>query len=215
MAAPEVRLRRPWKRWLIVLIPVAVVVILIILIFVHTFMGPLIKETLNARIRGPFYTVRSRRNMLAVPVETNTGIENIYIVKWKGYDPNLNLALQPQSWYAVITGSGQTVEVPPGRIFEMVVACRADAPSGISLLSKESLSVVFKVSGAFTIPLENSRDDKEFIFEEEGYGTDSGYMRLNVVWDNYGEGYELWENQDLYIDNASLYIMRAWGPREN
>jgi hypothetical protein len=79
-------------------------------------------------------------------------------------------------------------------------------------LSKESLSVVFKASGAFTIPLESSPDEKEFVFEEEGYGSDSGYMRLNVVWDNYGEGYELGENQDLYIDNTSLRIMRAWSP---
>jgi hypothetical protein len=187
---------------LIVLIPVAVV---IILIFVYTSMELLIKETLNAKIRGPFYTIRSRRNMLAVPVETNTGIENIYIVKWKGYNPNVNLALQPQSWYAVITSSGQMVEVPPGVIFEIVVACRADAPDGISFLEKESLSVMLKARGAFTIPLESSRDDKEFIFEEEGYGSGSGYMRLNVVWDNYGEGYELGENQVLYIDNASLF----------
>jgi hypothetical protein len=64
---------------------------------------------------------------------------------------------------------------------------------------------MLKARGAFTIPLESSRDDKEFIFEEEGYGSGSGYMRLNVVWDNYGEGYELGENQVLYIDNASLF----------
>jgi hypothetical protein len=160
---------------------------------------------LNARIHGPYYPERSRRNMLAVPVMTDSGIENIYIVRWGGYTRNMDLADQPESWYAVITSrKGQTVEIPPGAVFEIVVACRAKAPDNILWVHENSIWVGLKASGAFTIPWGYAPDAREFVFEEEGYGTRSGRLRVNVVWDNYGEGYTLGEDQDLYLENVKL-----------
>jgi hypothetical protein len=218
VAAPEARVaefrrRRRLKR----VIPLAAAAVAVVVFVMLTFQPIQLFQTRsieNAKIRGPFYLVETRRDMLAVGKETNFGVENIYIVKWNGYDPNKNLVEQPESWENVITRSGQWVEIPPGRRFEIVVAVRAEAPKDILRLGKEYLWVELKTTGAFEVDPLKSLDTQEFVFENVAYEAGGGLIRVNVVWDNNhrggGEGYELGEGEYLYIENASLGTGRPY-----
>jgi hypothetical protein len=146
--------------------------------------------------------------MLAVPPLQYTGIENIYIMKYGQYDPLMPLDNQYDNQDAVISQSGQTVDVTSSSLFEIVAAVRVKAPDNIAYVRVDNMQVVMGVSGAFIIPTDPPADEYEHVFESEGYNSSSGYMRVNVVWDNNGEGYALQHGEDLDIDNISLLLFQ-------
>jgi len=160
------------------------------------------------RITGPLIQITSRRGYLAVPVGQESGIERIYIAPTGHYNPYKDLA--KQDVLATIRGSNQTVAIPPNSIFDIVVVVRAFAPEAIVYASKENLAVGIKATGTFEIPFKYSTDDQEYVFENENYGSPQGYVRVNVVWDNYGEGYLLPARGTLTIEN--LKWIRAYSP---
>jgi hypothetical protein len=166
----------------------------------------------TAIIHGPYYPEESYPGMLAVPIGEYWGVENIYIVRsvrygpgpLQPYNPHEDLAGQPHAWYGVITQDKDTVEVPAGSAFDIVVAIRIEAPEKITYVNEQNMHVYLRTTGAFEIN-ENSLDDQEFVFENEGYGTTSGRMRVNVVWNNNLRGFTLQADQELYIENADIY----------
>lgn len=183
----------------------------------------------TARVHGPVFKIATKRTTLplAIPQGQYTGIEAIYLMKSGQYDPNKNLGDNSALWAAKIAQSGQVVEVramqaaengqilDSGQIFDIVVTVRAEAPDNIAYLTEDNMRVWLSATGAFTIPdvgEDNyAPDDREYVFENSGYGTAQGYMRVNVVWDNRGEGYLLSENTDVYIDRLALELWAVSG----
>jgi len=180
----------------------------------------------TARVHGPVFKIATRRTTapLAIPKGQYTGVEAIYLMKSGQYNPNRNLEDNSALWAAKISESGQVVEVRAmrfsdngeildnGQIFDIVATVRAKARENIAYVNRENMRVWLSANGAFTIPNAYASDSQEYVFENSGYGygtlaaDPSSYMRVNVVWDNDGEGYLLRENTDLFIDNLVLEL---------
>lgn len=191
------KLMKNWKLVAVLCLSIAIAVG----VYLSAFGPP--KVSREAKITAP-YVRDSRRGFFAVPKYKESGIENIYIVKHGHFDPHRNMPAQLENVDAIITSSGQTVDITDNALFAIVIAVRAKAPDDIAYAVKENMWVWLTASGAFTIPPSLAPDWKEYIFENSGYGTANGYMRVNVVWDNDGEGYILYAGQHLYIENISL-----------
>lgn len=195
------------KPWVPALIGFAVVSFVF---FVVPLITPPAEPPKEASVIAPLFDgLASRDSMLAVPKGDNTGIENVYIAKYGMYDPNGNLADFPENWDAALTSQGATIPVTAYQKFDIVVAVRARAPENIAYVNIENLRVWLGVGGAFDIGYDFAPDDLEYVFESEGYGTSSGYLRANVVWDNGGEGYALGKGETISIDNLVLDLVRT------
>ncbi len=192
-----------WYKLLISLVIAAMAVVAVVLLPTAT---PETVQTKEARIRGPVFEFVSRRDMLAVPPLQYTGFENIYIARYGKYDPLQDLSDQQGALDAVITESGQTISVTHDNYFDIVVAVRIKAPDNIAYLRKDNIDVWLAVSGAFAIPYSFAPDDLEYLFENEGYGTNSGFMRLNVVWDNNDQGYALRKGEEITIEDIKMTV---------
>jgi hypothetical protein len=155
------------------------------------------------RVRGPVILETSRRGYLAIPPWERSGVERIYLAPTGRYDPNRDLA--GQDVLGVIERSGQEIRIPPRVLFDIVVVVRAFDPDYIGYAAKENLRVAIRASGSFSIPLEPPDDSQEHVIENENYGTTEGFIRMNVVWDNYGQGYELPPYGRLRIEELVLY----------
>ncbi|MEM2192233.1 MAG: hypothetical protein QXG38_01300 [Candidatus Hadarchaeales archaeon] len=130
--------------------------------------------------------------------ENTDGFENIYIMKHgSGYDKNSWLgqyAGNTNYCLDVITGPGQTVDIPYETPFDVVPAVRADAidldGDPPAYASKENVKVELQWTSGFSWH-DNSTDLIEYVFENSGYGTTTGYVRINAVFDNNGTGWKL------------------------
>ncbi|MEM3519030.1 MAG: hypothetical protein QW179_05225 [Candidatus Hadarchaeales archaeon] len=198
------KLKKNWK--------VIAAIILSISIAVGVYLSTLqpSKISRRAKITAPYVEFESRRGFFAVRKYQESGIENIYIVKFPNFDPTRDAMSQLENVDAIISSSGQTVDVSDNALFAIVVAVRAKAPDNIAYVVKENMWVWLGASGAFTIPNSLAPDWKEYVFESSGYGTANGYMRVNVIWDNDGEGYILYAGQHLFIDNI---VLKFFSPR--
>jgi len=202
------RLKKRLKQLLpLLLVPV----LLSLLLFFPHSSSPLPPDNWpKAVVRGPTFTIASKRSTQPLAILKGlTGIENIYLMKHGTYHPGENLADNSLRWVGVISYSGQVLTVRANEVFDLVVAVRAKADKeNLAYASKEYVRVWLGTSGAFTIPFGYAPDWKEYVFYSEGYGTADGYLRMNVVWDNEGEGYVLLPGQELWIDNL---ILELWG----
>ncbi|MEW6221711.1 MAG: hypothetical protein AB1476_00095 [Candidatus Hadarchaeota archaeon] len=212
-AEPSFKMEKLWKtrKWMkkkkYPLVAVLVVVIVFIGVWAATRPVPPPPPVYpTARIRGPVSPVAQKRPLIPFPISKGawSGVENIYLMKHGIYNAGENLADNSQRWENVISESGQVVEVLAGNIFDIVVAARVIAPDNIVYLRKENMKVWLSVSGSFAIPYSYAPDEREYVFDASGYGTAAGYMRVNAVWDNDGEGYELPAWGELVIDNLVL-----------
>jgi len=186
-------LKRNYKR----LIAVSIIVVIIV-----WMLWPKPPPESWPKVKGPIITIDSRRNYLAVPLGQESGVERIYLVPTGHYDPYKDIS--KQDYLVAIKSSNQSpVAIPPESIVDIVVVVRAFAPEFVAYASKENIAIAIKCSGSFSIPFEYSTDDQEFIFENENYGKTPGYLRMNVVWDNYGEGYLLPAYGYLHIENLN------------
>ncbi|MEM2427514.1 MAG: hypothetical protein QXZ52_04870, partial [Candidatus Hadarchaeales archaeon] len=203
------RLKRRLKQLFPFLVVLALVPVLLLL--PHSSSPPPLDNWPKAVVRGPTFAIASKRSTqpLALLKGGLTGIENIYLMKHGTYYPGENLADNSLRWMGVISHSGQTVTIRAYEVFDIVVAVRAKADGeNLAYATKENIRVWLGASGAFTIPFNYAPDWKEYVFYSEGYGTPNGYLRMNVVWDNDGEGYLLFPGQELWIDNL---ILELWG----
>ncbi|MEM2866597.1 MAG: hypothetical protein QXM46_01635 [Candidatus Hadarchaeales archaeon] len=205
------RLKRRLKQLSPLLLVVLVLVPLLLLLPRSSSPPPPTDNWPKAVVRGPTFTIAGKRSTqpLALPKGGLTGIENIYLMKHEGYSPHENLADNSLRWVGVLSYSGQVLTVRANEVFDLVVAVRAKADKeNLAYASKEYVRVWLGTSGAFTIPFGYAPDWREYVFYSEGYGTADGYLRMNVVWDNDGEGYVLLPGQELWIDNL---ILELWG----
>lgn len=204
------RLKRRLKQ-LFPFLAVLILVPLLLLFFPESSPPPVVDNWPKAVVRGPTFTVAGKRSTqpLAIPKGGLTGIENIYLMKHGTYHPGENLADNSLRWVGVISYSGQVLTIRAYEIFDIVVAVRAKADrENLAYATKENIKVWLGARGAFTIPFDYAPDWKEYVFYSEGYGTADGYLRMNVVWDNGGEGYVLLPGEELWIDNL---ILELWG----
>jgi hypothetical protein len=196
-----------WAKWWLKRNYKQLVASLVIIALLAWWLWPKLPPPEWPRIKGPIITFTSRRGYLAVPLGKESGIERICLMPTGYYDPSEDL--RRQDVLATIGSSNQEVRIPPGSVFDLVVVVKAVAPEFLAYASKENLGVALSASGSFLIPLEYAPDDQEHVFEEENYGETPGYIRVNVVWDNYGEGYELHEHGFLHIRELRWQAFKA------
>ncbi|MFN4132752.1 MAG: hypothetical protein ACK4GQ_00040 [Candidatus Hadarchaeales archaeon] len=141
-------------------------------------------------------------------LENPSGIENIYIMKHdSGYDKNswLGQYVGDNNYCLdVITGSGQTADIPYETPFDLVPAVKGDAnDASLAYASKENVKVELEWTAGFSWH-DNSTDMIEYVFENSGYGTTTGYVRINAVFDNNGTGWK------LPAGSYAGYTVRLW-----
>lgn len=133
-----------------------------------------------------------------------SGIENVYIVKaTHGAGWSINFGANPENVLGVITASGGSTNIPYNTPFVIVIAVKGSREN-MAYVVKENLKVELAVSGSFSIPLENSPDSREYVFEQ----VPNVYIRVNAVWDNNGNGYILPPAGSITLDPIRLW---CWG----
>jgi len=175
--------RLPWA-----ILAAAVVVIAGIL-------GGALSPPVPAWVTREVWTNENRPVALAGGVPEYTGFENIYIMAHGKYNQNENLSgneniVKLQGQPAVIEGDGWNVSIPYETRFDIVPAARGKAPENMAYAAKENIRVHLVLSGAFSLD-EYSPDNKKFVYENQGYGSPNGWLRLNFVFDNNGDGFVL------------------------
>jgi hypothetical protein len=130
-----------------------------------------------------------------------TGFENIYIIAHGAYDPNENLSghenmLSYQGQPAVIEGDGWNISIPYETPFDIVATAKGTAPDNLAYAAKENIRVQLVLSGAISWE-ENSPDVSKYVFENENYESHTGWIRVNFVFDNSGNGWTLRAGQSL------------------
>lgn len=133
-------------------------------------------------------------------IPTYSGIENIYIVKTgQTYTENFS-GLGTDNVLGTITSSSGSVNIPYNTNFVIVVAVKGH-DENMAYVQKENLKVELAISGSFTLAQENSTDAKEYQF-----ATSAGvWIRMNVVWDNNGNYYQLAPGGSITLDPVRLW----------
>lgn len=134
--------------------------------------------------------------------EHSSYIENIYAIRhdWN-YDKYscLDQYAGNENLFDVAIESDPALTVPYEVPFDFVVSLRADAENDVNKNSqyyplayarKENVKVQLQITG-FASYLENSTDLMEYVFENYNYGQTTGYIRVNVVFDNNGNGWTM------------------------
>ncbi|MFQ6130367.1 MAG: hypothetical protein ACE5OT_06175 [Candidatus Hadarchaeaceae archaeon] len=136
-----------------------------------------------------------------VPPGTASGIENVYIIATGAYVDTGNLSGDPDI-LGVITASGGSVNIPYETAFDIVVAVKAGTDN-MAYAVLENMNVSIAVSGSFTITEENATNKS--LFENSGYGTTTGWIRVNAIWDNANAGYTLPAGGSITIGPIKLW----------
>lgn len=137
--------------------------------------------------------------VFAAPPE-NSGIENIYIVK-AGQTYTENFSDWIDNCLEVITYNTESVTIPYDTPFAIVVAVTGHKDN-MGQLTTAYLKVELGATspGGVNIGPENSIDDNEHIFY-----SDDNKIRVNVVWDNGSNYYQLHADDNLTL-NVSLWL---------
>lgn len=139
-----------------------------------------------------------------IPPGTASGIENVYIMKSGLYTKTENLSGH-ENILGVITASGGSVDIPYDTPFDIVIAVKAGTDN-MAYAVLENMEVELTVDGSFSLGPENCTDKN--LFENSGYGTSDGWIRVNAVWDNNGSGYTLPAGGSISLDPIKLW---CWG----
>lgn len=148
-----------------------------------------------------------------IPSGTASGIENVYIVDnshGMGYNENFS---GNENILGVITASAGSVNIPYETRFQIVVAVKVGSDN-MAYVTKENMNVGLAAYGSFTIADENAQAPNKhanaqlasYSHDNSGYGTTSGWLRINAIWDNGGAGYVLPAGGTLNLEN-----IRLWG----
>jgi len=156
--------------------------------------------THSASAKSGWRTVNPNGIFNAAGIPTTSGIENIYIVKTgQNYAANFS-GLGTDNVLATITASGGSVNIPYNTSFAIVVAVKGSSEN-MAYVQVENLKVELAASGAFTITQENSANENEHIF-----ASGSGYIRVNVVWDNSTNYYKEAPSGSLSLNPVRLWL---------
>lgn len=144
-----------------------------------------------------------------VPAENASGIENVYIVKHSAAIDyaSTNLSSNANN-LGVITDNAGTASIAYETAFDIVVAVKAGTDN-MAYATKENMTVWLAASGSFTITGENAGGSSAshmaaYSWENSGYGTTTGHLQINAVWDNAGAGYKLSAGGTLNLTSISL-----------
>lgn len=131
--------------------------------------------------------------VLAAGIPQTSGIENIHYMKTgSGYDKSENLTTYVGNstyWMATYTGSGWDGSVAYEVAFDVVVVVKGHSDN-MAYATKENLKAELGLSGDIVYS-DNSTDLMEYVFENENYGSNAGWLRVNAVFDNNGNGWTL------------------------
>ncbi|MEM2192158.1 MAG: hypothetical protein QXG38_00915 [Candidatus Hadarchaeales archaeon] len=138
------------------------------------------------------------------------GIENIFLIKYDKGDNTRAFDDQSENWLSsnsVINENGQSINVPYEQYFDIVVDVTLYAPDNLAYASKENLYVYMKWSG-YTTGSDNSFNEpssaKEFVYDGGGGGT-SGYVKVNVRFNNGGAHWKIPAASQLSLDEVKLF----------
>jgi len=142
-----------------------------------------------------------------IPAGTASGIENVYIIAHGTYTDTDNLS-GDASILGVIEATTGSVNIAYETSFDIVVAVKVGTDN-MAYVHVDNMNVSLAASGSFTITEENAGDSVNSHkattpHENSGYGTTSGWLRINCVWDNNGSGYKLPANGSITIDPIKL-----------
>lgn len=145
------------------------------------------------------------------------GIENIFLITWNLGDNTRDFSGQQENWLtqdenSVFSATGQTKNVPYEQKFDIVVDVKLYAPDNMAYATEENLYVYMSWSG-YTSNSDNSLSPYsptsaiEFVYENSGYGTTSGYVRVNVRFNNRDnvDHFKIPAAASLSLDTVSLY----------
>lgn len=136
-----------------------------------------------------------------IPAGTASGIENVYIIATGTYTKTDNLSGNANI-LGVIEADGGSVNIDYETAFDIVVAVKVGTDN-MAYAVLENMNVSIAVSGSFSITEENTTDKN--LFENSGYGTTTGWVRVNAVWDNAGSGYTLPADGSITLDPIKLW----------
>ncbi|TES83715.1 MAG: hypothetical protein E3J91_01670 [Hadesarchaea archaeon] len=136
-----------------------------------------------------------------IPTGTASGIENVYIIAHGTYTKTENLSGN-SNILGVIEANTGSVNIPYGTSFDIVVAVKVGTDN-MAYVNVDNMNVSLAVSGSFSITEENTTDKN--LFENSGYGTATGWVRVNAVWDNNGNGYTLSAGGSITLDPIKLW----------
>ena len=147
--------------------------------------------------------------------EYSSYIEDVYIMRhdWN-YDKSswLGQYVGNENVFDTADEDNPDVTVPYEVPFDFVVAVRADAENDVNkngdyfplaYARVENIKVELEVTG-FYYYHENSTNLMEYVFENYNYGSPSGYVRVNVIFDNNGNGWTIPAGGSLD------YTLRYW-----
>lgn len=143
-----------------------------------------------------------------VPSGTTSGIENVYIITHGAVNENDNLS-GSGSLLGTITTSGGSCTIAYETAFDIVVAVKVGTDN-MAYVSIDNMNVGLQISGSFTLAEENAGGTTNSSMavhshENSGYGTTSGWLRINAVWDNNGVGYDLPAGGSITLSNIKLW----------
>lgn len=144
----------------------------------------------------------------------NSYIENVYIIQ-HGVGVNENLNLHDNTYLlGTITANAGIASIPYENSFDIVVAVKVTSPDNMAYARIDNMNVGLAGSGTFTITEDNAQSPGHlgtqchmaaYSFDNSNYGTTSGYLRINAIWDNNGQGYKLIANGTLDLTNIKLW----------
>jgi len=143
-----------------------------------------------------------------IPSGTASGIENVYIIANGTYADTDNLS-GDSNILGVITIDGGSVDIDYETAFDIVVAVKVGTDN-MAYVSIDNMNVGLGAYGSFTIADENvdahaNAHMAAWSHDNSNYGTTSGWLRINAVWNNGGTGYTLPANGSIDIENIMLW----------
>jgi hypothetical protein len=146
------------------------------------------------------------------PAGTSSGIENVYIVTHGAVNENINLSGNA-NLLGVITSSGGSCSIPYETSFDIVVAVKAGTDN-MAYARIDNMNVGLQISGSFSAAEENAQTPGHsttncrmatYSWDNNGYGTTSGYLQINAIWDNNGNGWKLPAGGSITLGNIELW----------
>lgn len=136
-----------------------------------------------------------------------SGITAIHFMKhgsWYDNTDNLaNIAQNNDNRIGSITSSGSTIATFPfDTTFDIAVDVQGHNDN-MGQITKNYLTVelAFYLDTGYFMPNENSLDINEHVF-----GSSADTINVNAIWDNNGHGYTLSADDNMYLENVSLYL---------
>lgn len=147
-----------------------------------------------------------------VPAGTASGVENVYIVDndhAAGYEDNFS---GNENILDVIESDTDSVDIVYETRFQIVVAVKVGTDN-MAYVRIDNMNIGLGAYGSFSITDENAGGSSAsymatWSHENSGSDTNDGWLRINAIWDNDGNGYVLPASGTLNLENINLW---GWG----